>query len=121
MAEKIKKFEDLNVWKESMQLAVRIYEVLADCRDYGLRDQMQRAAVSAPSNIAEGFERKSNKEFIQHLYIAQGSNSELRTQLYLALRLEIIEKSKANILLEHSRKISAMLYKLIATRVKRFS
>jgi four helix bundle protein len=63
MGEKIQKFEDLVVWKNSMELAVEIYRLLKDCRDFGLRDQVQRAAVSIPSNIAEGFERQSNKEF----------------------------------------------------------
>lgn len=88
--------------------------------DYGLRDQIRRAAVSIPSNIAEGFERQSNKEFIQYLYIAKGSCAELRTQLYLCLALEIINKERATSMLEMTRKISAMLYKLIQTRKENF-
>lgn len=68
MKEKIEKFEDLNVWKESMCLSVELYKSLKDCKDYGFRDQIQRSAISIPSNIAEGFERQSNKEFIQFLY-----------------------------------------------------
>ena len=76
MGQKISKFEDLEVWKEGMHLAARIYRELKDCRDYGLRDQMQRAAVSIPSNIAEGYERNTNKDFIHFLYIAKGSCSE---------------------------------------------
>ncbi len=58
------KFEDLAAWQEGMQLAVEVYGGLKACKDYGLKDQMQRAAVSIPSNSAEGFERNSNKEFI---------------------------------------------------------
>ncbi len=84
MAPKIEKFEDLIVWQEAKALATKIYGELKECRDYGFRDQLQRSSVSIASNIAEGFERRSNKEFIQHLYVAKGSCSELRTQLYIA-------------------------------------
>jgi len=76
-------FEELEVWKRACQLAVRIYEVLRDCRDYGMKDQMQRAAVSIASNIAEGCER-GGKDFMRFLTIARGSAAELRTQIYIA-------------------------------------
>lgn len=69
----IEKFEDLEIWKEGMRLCTSIYEHLKDCRDFSLKDQMQRASVSIPSNIAEGFERRTNKDFIRFLYIAKGS------------------------------------------------
>ena len=68
-----KSFEDLEVWKRSSRLAVEIYSALRDCRDFSLKDQMTRAAVSIPSNIAEGAERYSDKEFARFLYIARGS------------------------------------------------
>ena len=74
-------FESLEVWKRASRLAVRLYQALTNCRDYGLKDQMTRAAVSIPSNIAEGYERGTNKEFLRYLNIAKGSASELRTQL----------------------------------------
>ncbi len=74
------RFEDLEVWKEGMRLAVQVYRSMAGCPDYGLRDQMQRAAVSIPSNIAEGFERNTNKEFIRFLYISKGSCAEKKSQ-----------------------------------------
>ncbi len=61
MGEKVSRFEDLDVWKEGMSLTRRIYLILKDCRNYSLRDQMQRAAVSIPSNIAEGYERNTKK------------------------------------------------------------
>ena len=61
----IQKFEDLTVWQMGLALAIDVYKTLADCKDYGLRDQMQRSSVSIPSNIAEGFEREYNKEFIR--------------------------------------------------------
>jgi four helix bundle protein len=117
---KIEKFEDLQVWKESMRLATRAYESLKKATDYGLRDQMQRSAVSIPSNIAEGYERKSNKEFIQFLYIAKASCGELRTQLYLAKQTKTLDKVICDELLELSKKISAMLFKFIKTRKEKF-
>ena len=120
MTSKIEKFEDLEVWKESMRLATRVYECLKDTRDFGFRDQMQRSAVSIPSNIAEGYERKSNKEFIQFLYIAKASCGELRTQLYLAKQTKTIDKDTCDELLELSKKISAMLFKFIKTRKENF-
>ena len=121
MNTQVKKFEDLQVWKEGITLAVSIYETMKRCRDFGLRDQMQRAAVSIPSNISEGYDRNSNKEFIQFLYIAKGSAAELRTQLDLARRVKLIDSTVAEELLERSRKVSAMLSRLIAVRKERFN
>ena len=66
-------FEDLEVWQKACKLAVRVYETLKECKDYGLRDQMTRAAVSIASNIAEGAERGSAPDFIRFLHIAKGS------------------------------------------------
>jgi len=120
MGGKIEKFEDLEVWKEGMRLAEKVYKSLKDCRDFGLRDQMQRAAISIPSNIAEGYERESNKEFIRYLFIANGSCGELRTQIYLCIRIGVLDEREAKQLLETTRKISAMLYNLIKTRRARF-
>lgn len=74
-------FEDLDIWKEAMRVSVKIYEVTKPCIDFGFKDQIQRSAVSVPSNIAEGFERQTNKEFIQFLFIANGSCGEMRTQI----------------------------------------
>ncbi|MEJ2685452.1 MAG: four helix bundle protein [Candidatus Sulfobium sp.] len=85
-----KRFEDLEVWKSSYKLAVEIYKRFSNCKDYGLKDQITRSSVSVPSNIAEGFERNSNKEFIRYLYIAKGSCGELRTQLHIAQGLDIL-------------------------------
>ena len=103
-----------------MKLAVDIYNQLKNCKDYGIRDQVQRAVVSISSNSTEGFERQTNKEFIQFLFIARGSSGELRTQLYLLKELNIIEKSKAAELANRARKISSMIYKLIQVRKTNF-
>lgn len=117
----IGKFEDLNVWKESMRLSIDVYKELRTCKDFALKDQVQRSSVSIPSNIAEGYERDSNKEFIRFLYIAKASCGELRTQLYISQAVEIIEKQIAEILIERTRKISAMLHNYIKVRKEQFS
>ncbi len=101
-------------------LAKEIYSQFSDCKYYSFRDQLRRAAISIPSNIAEGYERQSNKEFIQYLFISKGSCGELRTQVYLAIELKLVPTEKGAEMLEHSRKISAMLYKLIKTRKDNF-
>ena len=112
----VKSFEDLDIWKDGVRLSVQVYEQLKDCRDFGLRDQLQRSAVSVPSNIAEGFERQTNKEFIQFLYIAKGSCGELRTQLFLASKVKVISEETAIKLIEEAKKLSAEIYKLIEYR-----
>ncbi len=112
----VKYFEDLTIWKESMQIVTQIYDVFKDCKDFSFKDQIQRAAVSMPSNIAEGFERHSNKEFVQFLFIAKGSCGELRTQLYIAIKLKYIGKTKGTELLENAKTLSAQIAKLITYR-----
>ena len=112
----IKGFEDLEVWKTAMQLVVEVYALFKQNKDFGFRDQIQRAAVSIPSNIAEGYERQTNKEFVQFLYIAKGSSGELQTQLYIAIKLEYIAKDVAIELIDKSKKISSMIYNLINYR-----
>ncbi|MEA2104579.1 MAG: four helix bundle protein [Candidatus Cloacimonadota bacterium] len=118
---KIEKFEDLEVWQEGMRMVIDIYKNLADCKDYSLRDQIQRAAVSIPSNISEGYDRQSNKEYVHFLYIARGSSAELRTQLYIALKLDFLTKIDAFELIDRTRKMSAMLFNLIKVRKEKFS
>src|SRR6056297_3102321 len=116
----IEKYEDLDVWKESMRLATRLYKKLVNCKDYGLRNQIQRSAVSIPSNIAEGYDRGTNKEYVNFLNIAKGSCAELRTQLYIAKEINILNKNVANDFIEQTKKISAMLYNLIKVRKEKF-
>ena len=89
----IERFEDIEARQEARSLVRAVYLTTgkgAFSHDFGLRDQIQRAAVSAMSNIAEGFERGSNREFLQFLYIAKGSIGEVRSQLYAALDLGYI-------------------------------
>ena len=82
---KIERFEDVDSWKEARLLVKDIYRILAGCRDYGFKGQMQRAAVSVMSNIAEGFDRGSNREFVQYLVISRGSVSEVKSLAYAGL------------------------------------
>ena len=103
-----------------MRLAVNLYTHFKECKDFSFRDQIRRSAVSIPSNIAEGYERLTNKEFIQFLFIAKGSCGELRTQIYLALELEYVEKDLGKELIDRTHKISAMLFNLIKTRKDKF-
>jgi len=121
MANTVNKFEDLNVWREGMELTADLYKELKNCKDFGLKDQIQRAAVSIPSNIAEGFERNTNKEFIHFLYISKASSGEVRTHLYLCKRLNLIQSQRCDKLIEQTKKISGMLYNLIKTRHDNFS
>jgi four helix bundle protein len=121
MNTKIEKFEDLDVWQNAIELSVLIYEKFRLCKDYGFKDQICRASVSVPSNIAEGFERQYNNEFIQYLYIAKGSAGEIRTQLYIGQKLNYLDENESLILQEKTRKISAQLFSLIRIRKEKFS
>jgi four helix bundle protein len=82
---KIERFEDIESWKEARVLVKDVYTIVSDCKDYGFRDQIQRAVISAMTNIAEGFDRGSNKEFVQFLIIARGSVSEVKSLAYAGL------------------------------------
>jgi four helix bundle protein len=85
-------FEQLDVWKRSCRLCVSLYKARAGSREYGLRDQITRSALSIPSNIAEGYERNATREFVRYLKISKGSCGELRIQLYIAVEIGTIEK-----------------------------
>ncbi len=105
----MKKFEDIIAWKKSQELAISLYKKFKDSRDYGFKDQIQRASVSISNNIAEGFARKGNKEFKQFLYISKGSCSEVRSMLYIALELEYITKEEFEIFYNLTIEISKIL------------
>ncbi len=109
-------FEDIEAWKRGCRLAVTVYEMSQEgtlAKDFGLRDQIRRAAVSIPSNIAEGFERESKAEFKRYLLIAKGSCGELRTQLFIAKAINAIEKQRCDELINECTEISSMLSGLI--------
>lgn len=93
----IERFEDLDAWKRAREVTKRIYQfssVAAFSRDFGLRDQIRKSSVSVMSNIAEGFERDGNREFVNFLSIAKGSCGEARSQLYVALDQEFISQAE---------------------------
>jgi four helix bundle protein len=102
-------FEDLQVWQKACRLCVEIYRIFENCKTYAIRDQVQRAALSIPSNIAEGHERNSKKEFLRFLHIAQGSCGELRTQIYIARKLDLLTKEQFEQTKDEIKSIAAML------------
>jgi len=112
----VKYFEDLDVWKEARRLTQQVYGATEDSRfsrDFGLRDQIRPAAVSIMSNIAEGFERGGNQEFIQFLYIAKGSCGEVRSQLYVALDQEYVGRKLFDQMFNSLKRLSGMISNLI--------
>ena len=106
---KMNGFEDLEVWKKGCRLTIQIYQAFGQCKDFSFKDQVQRSALSVPSNIAEGYERNSPRDFIRFLNIAQGSIGELRTQLYIAREISYLKNDLTVDLLNKSKEISAML------------
>jgi len=92
---KIERFNDIQAWQKARELVKNIYRITNEgsfARDYSLKDQIRRASISVMSNIAEGFSRQSDREFVQFLHIAKGSASEVQSQLYVALDLEYIQE-----------------------------
>ncbi|HNR38744.1 MAG TPA: four helix bundle protein [Acidobacteriota bacterium] len=113
-------FEELRVWQAAKKLAVQIYKATTEgrlARDFGMRDQMRRAAVSIAANIAEGYDRGSDKNFVRFLFVAKGSLSELRTHLAIATEVGYIaDDVRVNFLADCTR-IGTMLTRLIKARV----
>ena len=112
----VKCFEDLEVWKLSRELSNKIYNISNNGRfakDFGLRDQIRRAAVSIMSNIAEGYERGGNKEFIQFLSIAKASGGEVRSQLYVVMDQGYIGKKECEQLIDNFKRLSIMMNNFI--------
>lgn len=110
---KIERFEDIISWQKAKLLTVAVYRLFEKNRDFGFRDQIQRASVSIMNNIAEGFERRGDKEFKHFLYIAKGSCAETRSMLYLALDLNYITDVQLNKLILQTEEISRLLSGLI--------
>ena len=113
---RIEKFEDIESWKLAREITKLIYAASSTggfCRDFALVNQIRRASISILSNIAEGFERSGNKEFLQFLAIAKGSCGEVRAQLYVAFDQHYIDEEKfkeiSSKLLETNRMISGLM------------
>lgn len=110
---KIERFEDILSWQKSKTLAVEIYSLFKNEKDFNFKNQLERASVSVMNNIAEGFERQTNKEFRQFLFIAKGSCGEVRSMLILAKELKKIDdvsfRKLSDLALEISRLISGLI------------
>lgn len=111
----IQKFEDIIAWQKARELTQIIYRLFSANRDYGFRDQIQRASVSIMNNISEGFERKGNKELKNFLFIAKGSCAEVRSMIYLALDLKYITPPSSVDLLQRTEEIARLLSGFIKT------
>jgi four helix bundle protein len=114
-------FQKLRVWQLAKELAVRIYKLTQSptfSKDFGLRDQIQRSAISIPSNIAEGDNLDTDKQSIRHFYIARGSTAELGTQLIISSEIGYITNQELETFDKDCDKISAMLTALIKHRSK---
>ena len=102
-------FEDLEVWQRGCRLSVDIFRVFENCRKYSLKDQIERAGLSIPSNIAEGSDRGSTKDFAHFPNFSKGSCAELRTQLYIARKLTVLDRNDFERLVSETKEVSAML------------
>ncbi len=103
----------LSAWNKACALAVQSCAAIRDCGDRNFRDEITRASLSVPSNIAEGYERDSKKQFAHYLRMAKDSCAELRTQLYIAAQLDLITVQKSTELMQDSMEITRMLKGLI--------
>jgi four helix bundle protein len=115
------KFMELNVWKRAKDLAVFVFRMTGEepfNRDFSLRDQIRHAAVSMPSNIAEGDELDTNKQAIKYFYIAKGSSAEVLTQAVIAVEIKYIDSETFEYIKKECSRISSMLMRLIKARTK---
>ncbi|MFN6038185.1 MAG: four helix bundle protein [Bacteroidota bacterium] len=112
---RIERFEDIRAWQKAKDLSVAIYRLFEHSKDFGFKDQIQRASVSVMNNIAEGFERKGNKEFSYFLYVAKGSCGEVRSMIILAKDLGKINDSDFDSLFKQTEEISKMIAGFIKT------
>ena len=114
----IKRFEEIKAWQQARELASMVYSYT--CRgsiskDFGLRDQLQRAAVSVGSNIAEGFARSGNKEFAKFLWIAKGSAAEVQSQVYTARDVGYFSQEQFSQVYDKAETCSVLIYRFIKT------
>ncbi len=106
---KIQKFEEILSWQKSKELALLIYQLFRNNKDFNFKNQIQRAVISISNNIAEGFERGGNKELVHFLYIAKGSCAEVRSMLYIALELKYISQQEFQIIYNKLVEVSKLL------------
>jgi len=109
----IQKFEDVVAWRKAQDLAVDIYSIFRDLKDFGFKDQITRAVVSISNNVAEGFDRSGNREFLRFLFIALASCSEVKSMLYLSERLSYISNAKREELIGKTTEVSKIINGLI--------
>ena len=115
------KFQNLKVWQKAKDLAVYIYNITTEgkfARDFGLRDQIRRAAVSIPSNLAEGDEYGTDKQSVRFFYIAKGSSAEVLTQAIIACEIGYIDENDYKYIETECKAISGMIMMLIKARSK---
>ena len=112
--------ENLEVWQDVIELAARVYELFRSGRDFSFRDQIQRAVASVSNNIAEGYERDTNAEFIRFLFIAKGSCGEVLSQAHLACRISLLTEEQSGNLVEEARWLSRRIARFIAVRQEKF-
>lgn len=110
----MRNFEGLNIWKDAKYLCLEVYSIFKDNRDFGFKDQIQRASVSVMNNIAEGSEAGSDFLFVRYLNIAKGSCAEVRSMLYLCKDLNYCSEEGFNELIEKTYSISKGICKLIS-------
>src|SRR3990167_2925456 len=103
------RFEDIIAWQKSKELALLVYKLFKNCKDYEFKVQIQKAVISIMNNVAEGYERMSNKEFRNFLYIAKGSCGEVRSMTYIALEQKYINKNSFDDLNSRAIEISRIL------------
>ena len=112
----IKRFEEIKAWQEARELAKLVYKVtrgIAIAKDYGLKDQIQRSAVSVGSNIAEGFARNGNKEFAKFLWIAKGSAAEVQSQFYTARDIGYVSDSDFDAVYSKAESCIILIYRFL--------
>jgi four helix bundle protein len=112
---KIESFEDIIAWKKGKELTLQIYTIFKTCKDFSFKNQIERASISVMNNIAEGFERRTNKELKNFLFIAKGSAGEVRSMVDIALDLKYITNKEYEILHTLTIEISRILSGFIKT------
>lgn len=112
------RFEDIIAWQKAQDLAIEIYSTFGEISNYSFRNQICSAAISISNNIAEGFDRNTNKEFTRFLYIAKGSCAEVKSMIYLAEKMNMIESNCAHHFLNKCDEISKIIRGLIKSLLR---